>query len=144
MLRGQAWGEGTAGSAGWGEGARCRGRRQQAGLRPRLSLAETWGPRQGGGKELGACGDSWAGESTVCQGDEEKPGALGQLGHTLGARKKLQGSLGATALEIREDSCKGPGCPVQGFSARWDPLRSHKAPSSETHTSYSLNGSAAI
>lgn len=80
----------------------------------------------------------------MCQGEEEKPGALGQLGHTLGARKKLQGSLGAAALEIREASCKGPSCPVQGLSAGWDPLRSHKAPSSEQHTSYSINGSVAI
>lgn len=41
----------------------------------------------------------------MCQGEEERPGALGQLGHTLGARKKPQGSLGAAALEMREDSC---------------------------------------
>lgn len=41
----------------------------------------------------------------MCQGEEEKPGALGQLGHTLGARKKLQGRLGAAALEMREDAC---------------------------------------
>lgn len=45
----------------------------------------------------------------MCQGEEEKPGALGQLGHTLGARKKPQGRPGAAALEMREGACN-QGC----------------------------------
>lgn len=41
----------------------------------------------------------------MCQGEEKRPGALGQLGHPLGARKRPQGSLRAAALEIgRENS----------------------------------------
>ena len=36
----------------------------------------------------------------MCQGAKERPGALGQLGHPLGDRKKPQGSLRAAALEI--------------------------------------------
>lgn len=41
----------------------------------------------------------------MCQGKEERPGAPGQLGHPLGARKRPQGSLRAAAVEIgREDS----------------------------------------
>lgn len=45
----------------------------------------------------------------MCQREEEKPGALGQLGHTLGARTKPAGSLGAAALGLREDS-RNQGC----------------------------------
>lgn len=50
------------------------------------------------GTEVVNCGDSWGWGSAMCQGEDEKPGALGQLGHTLGARKKPLGSLGAAAL----------------------------------------------
>lgn len=41
----------------------------------------------------------------MCQGEEERPGALGQLGHPLGARKNPQGSLRAAALEIGSKGC---------------------------------------
>lgn len=71
-------------------------------LRPGASGAEVTGAE--------SRSDSWGGESAMCLGEEERPGALGQLGHPLGARKKPPGSLRAAALEIgREDSCM-EGC----------------------------------
>lgn len=61
----------------------------------------------------------------MCQGEEERPGALGQLGHPVGARKKPRGSLRAAALEIgRENPPPHPGlCANRG--ALCDPVAPH-------------------
>lgn len=115
---------------GWVPVRRCWG--------PSQSLAEARSLGHRGDKEQGAGGDSWGGGSTMCQGEEERPGALGQLGCPLGARSWPGGSLRAAAEEtIREDfSCITRGervhcstvCdPVSGVAQGRDVPRSHKA-----------------
>ena len=82
------------GGPGLGPMRRCWG--------PSQSLARSLGHR--GDKEEGAGGDSWDGGSAMCQGEEERPGALGQLGCPLGARSWPGGSLrGAAEETVRED-----------------------------------------
>lgn len=116
------------------------------------SHAETWSLRHRGDREQGACGDSWGGGGGIRQG-EERPRALGQLGHPLGARKRPQGSLRAASLEIgREDSPRGGLCANQGAArAPWQqvaclgPTRHLKVYHSSGCTEeFAINGSTDI
>lgn len=76
----------------------------------------------------------------MCQGEEERPEALGQLGHPLGARNRPQGSLRAAALEMGAEDFPAPRAvpmlPVAPCVTQWPrmacagregPPRSHRA-----------------
>lgn len=136
MLWGQAWGEGAVALWGQGEKETVLG---GPGLSP---LRRCWGPSRSlghrGDKEQGVSGDSWGGGSVMCQGEEERPGALGQLGCPLGARSWPGGSLRAAAEEtVREDfphhewhlcSLQHRVCdPASGMAQGRDLPRCHKA-----------------
>lgn len=103
-----------SGLGGGGCGARGQGEKESVLGGPGLGPVRCWGPSQSlteaqslghrGDKEQGVGGDSWGGGSAMCQGEKERPGALGQLGCPLGARSWPGGSLRAAAEEtIRED-----------------------------------------
>ena len=107
VLWGQAWGEGAVALRGRERRSRCWVGLGSVPVRcwgPSQSLTEAQSLGHRGDKEQGVGGDSWGGGSAMCQGEKERPGALGQLGCPLGARSWPGGSLRAAAEEtIRED-----------------------------------------
>lgn len=94
MLWGQAWGEGTVAlgrpeekepDTGWaGAGAGDKDAQARALLRPTASGTEVTGSRE-------PVVTAWGWGGGMCQGEEERPGALGQLGHPSGCQEKTSG-----------------------------------------------------